>query len=139
MRVLLCKFCDYACRMEGGKGCLIGMFDTIGGMEFPLTHPTFYICVEFEFSPFEAEREAHIKMVLIDEDGKELMGVEGHFPVPRNVDARPTTMFHAFRIDGFTFQKPGTYRLDVLYNGEPVSEARLYLVQGPPPSQRYTP
>ncbi|GIV01532.1 MAG: hypothetical protein KatS3mg015_0362 [Fimbriimonadales bacterium] len=133
MKVTLAKFCDYACTVDGGKNALIGLFDTIGGEQYPLTHPTLFICVEFEFDMFEANQPAEIKLVLIDEDGKELVGVQGNFEVPPPQDGRPATMFHAFRFDGLQFPKPGSYRLDILHNGEPVGEARLYLVQGPPP------
>ncbi|MCH8275464.1 MAG: hypothetical protein IH851_11815 [Armatimonadetes bacterium] len=133
MKVLLCKFCDYACRVDGGKGSLIGMFDTIGGAKFPLRHPTFFVCVEFEFDSFEAGQQAEVRMVLIDEDGKDLMGVQGSFRVPKSPDGRPVTLFETFRVDGLTFPRPGRYRLDVLYNEEPVAEARLTLIEGPPP------
>ena len=137
MRVTLAKFCDYACQVDGGKGSLIGMFDTIGGYHYPLIHPTFFICVEFEFEPIEAGREANIRMTLIDEDGKELMGVQGQFVVPQSHGAKPATMFQSFRIDGMNFPRPGHYRLDILNNEEPVGESRLYLVQstGPTPPQ----
>lgn len=134
MKVLLLKFCDFAGRLDGGKGCLVGMFDTIGGIQFPLTHPTFYICVEFEFDPFEAGSMAKIKLVLMDEDGHEMMGIEGEFSVPKPMHGRPATMFETFRVDGMTFPKPGAYRLDVLHNGEPIAAARLSLVQGSPPN-----
>ena len=133
MKVLLAKFCDYACHVDGGKGTLIGMFDTIGGKEYPLTHPTFYVCIELEFEPIEAGRPAELRLVLIDEDGKELMGVQGKFPVPRSTGPKPATMFQTFRVDRLKFPRPGHYRLDILYNGEPVGEAKLYLVHGPPP------
>ncbi len=141
MRVALCKFCDYACRVDGGKGCLIGMFDTIGGMRFPLRHPTFFIAVEFEFDPFEGGKEAEIRIVLIDEDGKELMALEGRFLIPKSPDGRPVTLFETFRVDGLEFPHPGPYRLDVHYHGTPVAEARLNLIQGPPPTipPPYTP
>ena len=133
MKVTLAKFCDYACVLEGGKGSLIGMFDTIGGGQFPLVHPTLFICVELEFEKHEGGRQASVKLTLIDEDGKELMGVEGQFQVPPPMGHKPATMFQSFRIDGMTFPKPGDYRLDILADGEPIGEARLYLVQGPPP------
>lgn len=132
MKVVLAKFCDYACRLEGGKGSLIGMFDTIGGSQFPLTHPVFYICVELEFDPLEAGTEKIVKMILIDEDGKELMGVEGQILVPPAHEGKPAMLFQSFRIDGLTFQRPGHYRLDITCNGEIIGESRLYLVQGPP-------
>ncbi|KAA0225424.1 MAG: hypothetical protein AKCLJLPJ_01794 [Fimbriimonadales bacterium] len=134
MRVLLLKFCDYACRVDGAKGSVIGMFDTIGGPEFPLTHPTFFITAEFEFEPYESGSTAEVKMILIDEDGKQLMGVEGEFVIPRSIEGRPVTLFEMFRIDGLTFPRPGHYRLDVIYNGEPIAEARLALIQGPHPA-----
>jgi hypothetical protein len=133
LKVILCKFCDYACRVDGSKGCIIGMFDTIGGSEYPLVHPTFYICVEFEFDPFHAGETASVKMRLIDEDGREMMGIDGEFPIPNSEAGRPATMFELFRVDGLSFPKPGNYRLDVLHEGEPIAEARLYLVEGPPP------
>jgi hypothetical protein len=133
LKVLLLKFCDYAGRLDGGKGCMMGMFDTIGGSEFPLVHPTFFICVEFEFDAFEPRTSTNVRLALIDEDGKELMGIEGQFAVPSSADGRPVTMFEAFRIDGLTFPKPGSYRLDALVDGEPIAEARLGLVVGPPP------
>lgn len=136
MTVKLVKFCDYACQVDGGKGALIGMFDTIGGSSYPLTHPTFYICVELEFDPLEAGRHAEVKMSLIDEDGKQLMGVEGQFTVPHAQDGKPATMFQSFRVDGMQFPRPGHYRLDIMDRGEPIGEARLYLLQAHQPPNR---
>jgi hypothetical protein len=134
MRVTVAKFCDYACHVDGGKSTLIGMFDTIGGAEFPLTHPTFFICVELEFQPIEGGRPVEIKLVLIDEDGKELFGVQGNFEAPKG-NARPATMMQAFRIDNMSFPKAGAYRLDIMGNGQPIGESLLYLVQGNAPPQ----
>jgi hypothetical protein len=132
MRVTLAKFCDYACHVDGGKSTLIGMFDTIGGATFPLVHPTLFICVELEFQPVEGDRPVEVKLVLIDEDGKEMFGVQGQFEAPRG-NARPATLMQAFRIDNMAFPKPGAYRLDVMEGGEQIGEALLYLVQGAPP------
>lgn len=133
MRVSLAKFCDYACHVDGGKSTLIGMFDTIGGHAFPLIHPTFFICVELEFQPIEGGQPVDVRLVLIDEDGKEMFGVQGTFDAPR-AQARPASMMQAFRIDNMSFPKPGPYRLDIFGNGDAIGEALLYLVQGPPPA-----
>lgn len=133
MKALLLKFCDYACRTEGAKGSIIGIFDTIGGVEFPISQPTFYICVEFEFDPFEADKTAEVLMRLINEDGREIMLVEGEIRVPPAFEGRPINMFEYFRVDGLIFDKPGPYRLDCLYEGDVVAEARLMLVHGQPP------
>lgn len=129
MKVTLAKFCDHACTVDGGKGSLIGMFNTIGGAQFPLVHPTFFICVELEFEQHEAHQQKTVKMTLIDEDGKELLGVEGQMQVPPPHGIRPATIFQTFKIDNFTFPRPGHYRLDILDGGHPISEARLYLEQ----------
>ena len=133
MRVLLLKFCDYACRTEGAKGSIIGIFDTVGGIEFPVSHPTFYICVEFEFDPFEADRTVEVLMRLINEDGREILVVEGEIRVPPAFEGRPVNMFEYFRVDGLIFEVPGPYRLDCLSGEEILAEARLMLVKGQPP------
>lgn len=133
MKVTLAKFCDYACVVDGGKHALIGIFDTIGGHQYPLVHPTLYVCIELEFEPHEAHTQRHVHLVLIDEDGKEIIGVHGQIYVPPPQDARPVTMWHMFRFDGLRFERPGRYRLDILDGNQPIGESRLFLVQGPPP------
>lgn len=133
MKVTLAKFCDYACMVDGGKHALIGIFDTIGGQTFPLVHPTLYVCIEFEFEPHEAHTHQNVHLVLIDEDGKEMVGVHGQIYVPPPREVGPVTMWHMFRFDGLRFEKPGRYRLDILWDNEPIGESRLFLVQGPRP------
>jgi hypothetical protein len=110
------------------------MFNTIGGMEFPLTPIPFFMCVELEFDPLEGGKSAKVLLRLIDEDGKELMGVEGQFVVPQAIGAKPVTLFQSFKVEHLVFPKPGHYRLDIVSDGETLGEARLYLERGQPPA-----
>ncbi len=135
MRVLLLKFADYACRTEGAKGSIIGMFDTVGGIDFPISHPTFFICVEFEFDPFETGKTVIILMKLINSDGREILVVEGEINVPHAFEGRPVHMFEFFRVDGLIFDQPGPYRLDCISGDDVLAEAQLMLVKGPPPPE----
>ena len=40
--------CDYAFQAEGGKACIIGIFDGIGAHVFPATHMLMTIAVKFQ-------------------------------------------------------------------------------------------
>jgi hypothetical protein len=134
MRANLVKFCDYAGQLtEGGKFFMFGLFDTIGGATFPLTHPLFYICFELEFEPAEAGKSIGVALRLIDEDGKQMIGIDGQFTVPPAIGMKPTVLFQHFRIESMVFPKPGAYRLDIISDGHTIAEARLYLLQGAPP------
>ncbi len=129
MNVTLCKFCDYSTLVQGGKGAIIGMFDTIHSTTFPFTQGPFHLCVELEFEAIESGEASSVAMLLMDEDGKQMFRFEGEINVPRQPEGRPTRLFQDFLVENFSFPAAGTYRLDVVHNGKVVAEERLYLVQ----------
>lgn len=132
MKVTLCKFCDFACMLEGGKGSVIGMFDTIGGATFPMSHHAFHVCLELEFDPTEAEAKvADLAVALVDDDGARLFEVRQELPLSTPPVGRNVRILQDFAIENLSFPRPGTYRLDVLCNGHTVAEERLYVVQNP--------
>ena len=129
MRITLFKLCDFYARLEGGKGCLIGIFDSIQSHQFPFSPPTFHICAEAEFEPMEADTQSTIDLVLIDEDGRELLRVHGEMTVPRSTVTKPIRIMQDFVIESLSFNAPGTYRIDIHHNGAPVIEERLYITK----------
>jgi len=130
MRVTICKFCDFACMLEGGKGSVIGMFDTIGSQHFPMTHHTFHICLEVEFDPTEAG-VVDLDVALVDDDGKRLFGVKQELPVAQPPVGRNVRILQDFAVENLTFERPGTYRLDVICDSRTIGEERLYVLQQP--------
>ncbi len=49
MRVLLCKFCEYVCKLENGRHNLVGVFDDIRSPSFPIDHPAFFLTYQLVF------------------------------------------------------------------------------------------
>jgi hypothetical protein len=128
MRVTLCKFCDFACVLEGGKGAVIGIFDTIGSATFPMTQSAFHVCLELEFDPAEAGI-CPVDVVLVDDDGHRLFHVHHELPVASPPIGRNTRVLQDMLVEGLQFTRPGTYRLDVLVQGKIVAQERLYVLQ----------
>lgn len=128
MRVTLCKFCDFACLIDGGKGAVIGMFDTIGSRVFPMTHTAFHVCVEFEFDPSEAGTYP-VEVALVDDDGRSLVGVAQEVLVERPPIGRNTRVLQSILIENLEFHRPGTYRLDVKIQGRTMAQERLYVLE----------
>ena len=84
MRLLLSKFCEYATQLQNGRHTMVGIFDNIVVPEFPVDHPPFFLCLQFEFDPNEGDQEMTVLAVLIDEDGKQMMDVTAQGKVPRD-------------------------------------------------------
>ncbi len=130
MRVLYSKFCEYACQLMNGRHSMIGIFDNIRAASFPVDHPPFFICVEMEFDPVEGGRQHVFRFVLLDEDGKEVLGFSGPpTHVPRDPQYGPLKIQITVGVGGVRFEKAGQYRLDILCDGEKVAEERLPVVK----------
>lgn len=133
MNVTICKFCDFACMLEGGKGSIIGMFDTIGLPQFPMQYSAFHVCVELEFSPDEAGRTFDVEVSLVDALDNRLFAVNMHIPVMLHPDGRKVRIFQNFAIEGLVFPHEGTYRLVIAHEGTKATEENLYVLFQPPP------
>jgi hypothetical protein len=133
MRVLLSKFCEYACKLENGRHNMIGIFDDVRVPSFPVDHPGFFLCVQLEFERTEAGRPMQIETLLMDEDGKQLFKAEMSGTIPQSQGVGAVKMFVQIGVPAMRFERAGDYRLDVLFNGQSVGEERLpvYAVQAP--------
>ena len=130
MRVLYSKFCEYACQLLNGRHSMIGIFDNIRAPGFPIDHPPFFICVEVEFDPGETDTTRAFAFALIDEDGKDVLRFEGPpAQVPKDPSFGPQKIHMTVGIGGARFEKAGTYRLDILCDGESVGEERLPVIK----------
>ncbi len=135
MKVTLCKFCDFSCILQGGKGSVIGMFDAIHSAHFPFEQAPIHLCVEFEFDVDEMGGQEAIDLALVDEDAKDMFRLRAEVQVPHSIPGRPSRLFHDFILGNLRFDQPGTYRLDVVHRGNVVAEERLYVGQTPAPSR----
>jgi hypothetical protein len=115
---------------------MIGMFDNIVVPNFPVDHPPFFLCLQLEFDPNESDQDMRVLAVLIDEDGHEMMDVMATGKVPRDPNGGPTRLFIQFLMPPMRFERPGAYRLDVIFNDEKAGEERLPVMMAvQPPAQ----
>ncbi len=132
MKLLLAKLCEYACKLENQRHCMIGIFDNIRLPNLPIDHPAFFICVQIEFDTDEAGTDWVLESVFLDPDGKQLFRAElrGQIPPP-DPNAIPVKLFAIIGAPPFRLEQSGDYRLDVLLNGRVIGEERVpvYVVQ----------
>lgn len=136
MRVLLSKFCEYACKLENGRHTMVGIFDDIRLPELPFDHPPFYCCIQLELEPSETGREMDVDAILLDQDGKELFNSNLKGQVPKETGNVPVKLFIQMALPPTRLESAGTYRLDVLFNGAKVGEERLPVFTVPGPDDR---
>lgn len=125
MRLLLCKLCEYATQQQNGRHSMIGIFDNVVAPYFPVDHPPLALCVQLEFDGSEAGLPMDLAVRFLDDDAKTLLDVNASGEIPRDANGGPVRLFMQFQIPAIRFERPGDYRLDVLFNGVVVGEERL--------------
>lgn len=126
MKLLLAKLCEYACKLENQRHCMVGIFDDIRLPHMPIDHPAFFVCVQVEFGPDEAGTDWLMEAVFVDPDGRQQFRAElrGSVP-PVDQQAIPVKLFAIIGAPPIRLENPGDYRLDVLVNQKVVGEERI--------------
>lgn len=126
MKLLLAKLCEYACKLENQRHCMVGIFDDIRLPHLPIDHPAFYICVQVEFDTDEAGMDWLLEAVFLDPDGRQQFRAElrGTVPPPDHM-AIPVKLFAIIGAPPIRLEAPGDYRLDVLVNQKVIGEERI--------------
>ena len=133
MKVTLAVLADYANVTQEGKLNILGIFDAIHSRSFPTIHNQMQLIMRFEADIAEKGRQKQIQVQLIDEDGKQLMALNGQLKIG---DVKPGELFHTNQIltlQNVMFKKPGNYRFDIFVDNQPQREIPLKVVQTPSP------
>lgn len=109
--------CDYAFLTAGNKVSLIGIFDHMWSLKFPLIAQPFHIVGVLES---ESQKETELKIEILNQDGEKVF--EGGGPV--KVGAQKTFNF-MLGINNFKFEKPGTYTVRLLEKGTEIVKREL--------------
>ena len=120
--------CDYAFPAEGGKPCIIGIFDRITAQSFPAGHPFMSVAIQLRGTAHEM---VPIKIELGRPNGDVIVGMEGQVAVSDTGAA-----FINFNIVNTQFPEAGRYVVKVSSAGKTLASHSLHLVkgQGPLPS-----
>lgn len=132
MKLLFCKACEYAATLQNGRQTMVGLFENIVAPSFPLDHPPFFLCVQVEFEPVEAEQIMELTAKLIDQDGHKVVDFNAQGPVPRDPGGGQTRLFLIFMVPPIRFETPGQYRFDITMHGNKIGEELLPVLQAGP-------
>jgi hypothetical protein len=113
--------CDYAFLADGGKPCVIGIFDTIAGPSFPLAHPQMAIAFKVQGSQHAV---IPITIELQRPNGDTMMSVDGQLALSPEGGA-----FIDFKLHNLQFPEPGRYVVRVLSAGNALAAQTLRLEQ----------
>jgi hypothetical protein len=111
--------CDYAFQAEGGKACIIGIFDGIGAHVFPATHMLMTIAVKFQG---QAHEIAPVKIEVVRPNSESLAAVEGQIGLGPDGGA-----FIDFKLMNLQFPEPGRYSVRVTSEGRILASQPLHL------------
>lgn len=119
MEVSLAVICDYASVSQEGKLNIMGVFQEINPPVLPFAFPMMYLVVEMEAGIAEADTQKHIQILLIDQDGNQMLDFQGDVTVPPIAapGGRAYTNINA-GLNGLNFEAAGNYAFHILVNGE---------------------
>ncbi len=119
--------CDYAFSAQGGKPCIIGIFDRITTPVFPVAHPFMSIAIKLCGTAHEI---VPIKIELGRPNGDVLVGMEGKVVANENGGASIN-----FNLVNIKFPEAGRYTVKVSSAGRTLVLHSLHVQKGQPPSQ----
>ena len=128
MDVTLSVLADYATVSQDGKLSVMGIFQEVNPPNLPFALPQMYLVVSYSAGPAEFDTVKDIKIPVLDNDGKEMLALEGQVPVRR--PPRPGTRAYMNQIivlSGVTFERPGDYGFAILAGGETKGTVSLHV------------
>src|SRR3978361_1491778 len=118
MRVLLCKLCEFVCKLENGRHNLVGIFDDIRAPVFPIDHPTFYLAFQLEFDKDDMGMKLDVAAKFVGPDNTEILRSDLKGEVPISSELEQVRMFVFPPIPGVRLATPGTYRVVITNQGD---------------------
>jgi hypothetical protein len=118
MRVLLCKFCEYVCKLENGRHNLVGIFDDVRAPSFPIDHPPLFLTFQLEFDKEEMGNTLEVVARFVDPDNKEIFRTDVKGEVPTNKELEHVRVFFFAPIQTVPLQRAGMYRIVIANMGD---------------------
>lgn len=119
MDVNLALVADYANVSQDGKLNIMGIFQEVNPPFLPFQLPQMYLVISFEAGPAEFDSVKNIRVALLDNDGNEMLALEGQVQVPRPPrPGRRAFINQVVGLNGVRFERPGDYEFSILIGGE---------------------
>lgn len=112
MKVEVFVLCDAATDNQG-KLNFLGAFDTIFARQMPTIHPSCAVALRIRFLKIE-EGNHHIKITLVDQDGKPaLPSLDQKIAARMSDEVASSAVNLILNIQGLKLQKFGDYQIDL--------------------------
>jgi hypothetical protein len=109
--------CDFAFSAEGGKPCIIGIFEYITAKTVPVVQPVMFVAVQFRGTPHET---VPFVIEVVRPNGTVIVHIDGATHASREGRA-----FIAAQLITVQFPEYGQYNVRVLSNGHPLASQSL--------------
>lgn len=136
MRVLLCKLCEYVCKLENGRHNLVGIFDDIRAPQFPVDHPPFFLAFQLEFDREDMGDKLEVVARLTGPDNTEILRSDLKGEVPKSVDVDHVRMFCFTAVQPIKLQGPGHYKIVISNMGDIIHIENLPVFKVVPEPER---
>ncbi len=130
MEIDLALLADAATLDATGKLSILGVFDRITAVQFPVQHGR--IALVLRFTAGTSEIGTHdMEIRLSDPDGAELLKLNGEMRLGAGPSGLgPIRLPHILNLDGLVFARSGQYSFDIKVDGEHQRSISLF-VEGP--------
>lgn len=129
MDIEIAALCDAATEQQG-KLNLLGTFDRITAVQFPVVHPLCAIVYRIRFDWNEQGTHA-FKVAFLDADGRPVMPPLQNEMNVRIPEHRESTVANVIlMLQGLKIDTPGLYAIDLAVDGKPQRSLPLMVEQG---------
>jgi hypothetical protein len=128
MRILMMLMADYANIAEGGKINVMGIFRSIRATTFPARHPQMSLVIKLEGELGEEGQDREIKIILREDDGKELLFTTGTVKVPPSKSGLRPEINLIMNYRDIVFPKPGLYQFVLMADKDYKGDCSLEVV-----------
>ncbi len=119
MQLRIAALADYTNITDNGKLNILGIFSQIHAANVPAVHPQMQFVVQFAFEPIETGDKT-IRIVLQDEDGNELLAMQGNLTIPKPNTPDPVVVNQILVLQNVTFPHFGNYEFVIEVDGETI-------------------
>lgn len=117
MQVRIAVLADFASVSIGNKLNILGIFTNIYANKVPAVHPQMQLVTMLEFDSMEVG-DKNLKIVLVDEDGRELFSISGAIKVERAPEGRQISHHSIFTFNNLNFPAFGEYEFIILVDND---------------------
>ncbi|HLG05043.1 MAG TPA: hypothetical protein VI383_02755 [Gemmatimonadales bacterium] len=129
MRILIAALAEHASESSpGSKLNVSGVFDVIAAESFPTVLPAAALVLRLQFEYEDGERTHTLQIVLLTQDGEQVINIEDEIQMLRIAPGQRRTMNYIIHLQQLVFQFPERFSIDISWNREILQRLPLDVV-----------